>query len=51
LAQSKNKAIAFVVSQTFGLDAGRVSADYIHPFDGNAALLAESLKSSSAHQP
>jgi hypothetical protein len=38
------EAIAFVVSQTIGLDAGRASADYIHLYHGNAALLAESLE-------
>jgi hypothetical protein len=36
--------ISFVVSQTIGLDAGRASADYIHLYHGNAALLAESLE-------
>ena len=38
------EAIAFVVSQTIGLDAGRASADYIHLYHGNAALLTESLE-------
>ena len=38
------EAIAFVVSQTIGLDAGHASADYIHLYNGNAALLAESLE-------
>jgi hypothetical protein len=33
-----------VVSQTIGLDSGRASADYIHLYHGNAALLAESLE-------
>ncbi len=37
-------AVAFVVSQTIRLDAGRASADYIHLYHGNAALLAESLE-------
>jgi len=32
------------VSQTVGLDSGRASADYIHLYHGNAALLAESLE-------
>jgi hypothetical protein len=36
--------ISFVVSQMIGLDAGRASADYIHLYHGNAALLAESLE-------
>lgn len=33
-----------MVSQTIGLDAGRASADHIHLYHGNAALLTESLK-------
>ena len=33
-----------MVSQTIGLDAGRASADYIHLYHGNAALLTESLE-------
>jgi hypothetical protein len=35
---------AFVVSQSIGLDAGNAAADYIHLYEGNAALLAESLE-------
>jgi hypothetical protein len=42
--ETEAEAIAFVVSQTIGLDAGRASADYIHLYYGNAALLAESLE-------
>ncbi len=42
--ETEAEAIAFVVSQTIGLDAGRASADYIHLYHGNAALLAESLE-------
>ncbi len=42
--ETKAEAIAFVVSQSIGLDAGRASADYIHLYHGNAALLAESLE-------
>src|SRR6266704_5235490 len=38
------EAIAFVVSQTIGLDEGNAAADYIHLYHGNAALLAESLE-------
>ncbi len=38
------EAIAFVVGTTIGLNAGRASADYIHLYHGNAALLAESLE-------
>jgi hypothetical protein len=33
-----------VVSTTIGLDTGRASADYIHLYHGNAALLTESLE-------
>jgi hypothetical protein len=42
--ETEAEAIAFVVSQTIGLDAGKSSADYIHLYHGNAALLAESLE-------
>jgi hypothetical protein len=42
--ETEAEAIAFVVSQTIGLDAGRASADYIHLYHGNSALLAESLE-------
>ena len=42
--ETEAEATAFVVSQTIGLDAGRASADYIHLYHGNAALLTESLE-------
>jgi hypothetical protein len=42
--ETEAEAIAFVVSQTIGLDAGHAAADYIHLYHGNAALLAESLE-------
>ena len=42
--ETEAEAIAFVVSQTVCLDAGRASADYIHLYHGNAALLTESLE-------
>ena len=42
--ETEAEAIAFVVSQTIGLDAGKAAADYIHLYHGNAALLAESLE-------
>ena len=42
--ETEAEAIAFVVSQTIGLDAGKSAADYIHLYQGNAALLAESLE-------
>jgi antirestriction protein ArdC len=41
--ETEAEAIAFVVSQTIGLDA-RHAADYIHLYHRNAALLAESLE-------
>jgi antirestriction protein ArdC len=42
--ETEAEAIAFVISQTIGLDAGRFSADYIQLYHGNAALLTESLE-------
>jgi hypothetical protein len=42
--ETEAEAVAFVVSQTIGLDAGNASSDYIHLYHGNAALLAESLE-------
>ncbi len=42
--ETEAEAIAFVVSQTIGLDSGQASADDIHPYHGNAALLTESLE-------
>jgi hypothetical protein len=42
--ETEAEAVAFVVSQTIGLHAGRASADYIHLYHGNAALLTESLE-------
>jgi len=42
--ETEAEAIAFVVSQTIGLDAGLASADYIQLYHGNAALLTESLE-------
>jgi antirestriction protein ArdC len=42
--ETEAEAIAFVVGQTIGLNNGRASADYIHLYHGNAALLAESLE-------
>jgi hypothetical protein len=42
--ETEAEAIAFVVSQTIGLDAGRAACDYIHLYHGNAALLTESLE-------
>jgi hypothetical protein len=42
--ETEAEAIAFVVSQTIGLNAGQASSDYIHLYHGNAALLTESLE-------
>src|SRR6202142_518055 len=42
--ETEAETIAFVVGKTIGLDTGRASADYIHLYHGNAALLAESLE-------
>ncbi|QHN03991.1 DUF1738 domain-containing protein [Granulicella sp. WH15] len=42
--ETEAEAIAFVVGKTIGLDSGRASADYIHLYHGNAALLTESLE-------
>ena len=42
--ETEAEAIAFVVARTIGLDTGRASADYIHLYHGNAALLTESLE-------
>ncbi len=42
--ETEAEAIAFVVSKAIGLNTGRASADYIHLYHGNAALLAESLE-------
>ncbi|SNT44299.1 hypothetical protein SAMN05421770_1191 [Granulicella rosea] len=42
--ETEAEAIAFVVGTTIGLDTGNASASYIQLYDGNAALLAESLE-------
>ena len=42
--ETEAEAIAFVVGRTIGLETGRASADYIHLYHGNAALLTESLE-------
>jgi antirestriction protein ArdC len=42
--ETEAEAIAFVVGKAIGLDTGRASADYIHLYHGNAALLTESLE-------
>ena len=42
--ETEAEAVAFVVSQTIDLDAGRASADYIHLYHGNAVMLTEGLE-------
>jgi hypothetical protein len=42
--ETEAEAVAFVVGRTIGLQNGRASADYIHLYHGNAALLTESLE-------
>jgi hypothetical protein len=42
--ETEAEAIAFVVGKTIGLNNGRASADYIHLYHGNSALLTESLE-------
>ena len=42
--ETEAEAVAFVVSKAIGLETGSASADYIHLYHGNAALLAESLE-------
>jgi len=44
LRETEAEAVAFVVGKTIGLETGRASADYIHLYNGNAALLTESLE-------
>lgn len=44
IRETEAEAVAFVVGNSIGLDNGRASADYIHLYNGNAALLAESLE-------
>jgi hypothetical protein len=44
MRETEAEAVAFVVGTTIGLNNGRASADYIHLYNGNAALLAESLE-------
>ena len=42
--ETEAEAVAFVVGKTIGLETGRASADYIHLYNGDAALLTESLE-------
>ena len=41
--ETEAEAVAFVVCQAIGLDAGTASADYIQLYEGDKATLAESL--------
>jgi hypothetical protein len=43
IRETEAEAVAFVVSQAIGLDAGSASSDYIQIYDGKAETLARSL--------
>lgn len=43
IRETEAEAVAYVVSQAIGLDAGTASADYIQLYDGDKETLAESL--------
>ncbi len=51
--KTEAEAIAFALSQTIGLDAGRASADYIHLYHGNAgsSLTSRSLELRDTTKP
>jgi antirestriction protein ArdC len=42
--ETEAEAIAFIVGKAIGLQTGTAAADYIRLYNGNAALLAESLE-------
>ena len=42
--ETEAEAVAFIVGQAVGLEMGTASSDYIQMYNGNAALLAESLE-------
>ena len=42
--ETEAEAVAFVVGQAIGLEIGNASSDYIQMYNGNTALLAESLE-------
>ena len=44
MRETEAEAVAFIVGKAVGLDTGTASADYIRLYDGNAALLTESLE-------
>ena len=42
--ETEAEAVAFIVGQAIGLEMGTSSSDYIQMYNGDAALLAESLE-------
>ena len=44
IRETEAEAVAFVVSQAIGLETGTASADYISLWNGDAAVLLESLE-------
>jgi hypothetical protein len=42
--ETEAEAVAFIVGQAIGLEMGTASSDYIQMYEGNAALLTESLE-------
>ncbi|MGA9672547.1 MAG: ArdC family protein [Terracidiphilus sp.] len=42
--ETEAEAVAFIVAQAIGLEMGNASSDYIQMYNGNAALLTESLE-------
>lgn len=44
MRETEAEAVAFIVGKAVGLVTGSASADYIHLYQGNASLLAQSLQ-------
>jgi antirestriction protein ArdC len=44
MRETEAEAVAFIVCKAVGLDTGTAAADYIRLYNGNAALLTESLE-------
>lgn len=44
IRETEAEAVAFVACQSVGLSSGNASADYIHLYNGDAAVLTESLE-------
>jgi antirestriction protein ArdC len=44
IRETEAEAVAFIVGKAVGLEIGTAAADYIQLYDGNAALLTESLQ-------